>query len=278
MVAASEQPHGVQARGRLRGKAAIVTCAARGIGRAAAVAFAAREPTRWASTSLDRSVRRSRSSRRRPRIWWRPGAWSKRPGRAGSRRVSTSAILPRCAPLLRSACGLWPAPHPVRQRRHPDIQTDPRLAGRGLAGHDRRQPDRDLQRHPRGAPHLVRNGGGRIIVTTSTQGRHGTKFGAAHPPPVGRHWLDEIGGARARRAQDHRQRRRSRPHRHTSDATPAALRAGRRRFRFRRSRPRFWKPKRKRGSAPSRRSGSHGSSRRRSRPRSCSSPPTTPSW
>ena len=29
------------------------------------------------------------------------------------------------------------------------------------------------------APHLVRNGGGRIIVTSSTQGRHGTKFGAA---------------------------------------------------------------------------------------------------
>jgi len=30
------------------------------------------------------------------------------------------------------------------------------------------------------APHLVSNGGGRIIVTSSTQGRHGTKFGAAY--------------------------------------------------------------------------------------------------
>jgi NAD(P)-dependent dehydrogenase (short-subunit alcohol dehydrogenase family) len=30
------------------------------------------------------------------------------------------------------------------------------------------------------APHLVRRGGGRIIVTTSTQGRHGTLFGAAY--------------------------------------------------------------------------------------------------
>jgi NAD(P)-dependent dehydrogenase (short-subunit alcohol dehydrogenase family) len=30
------------------------------------------------------------------------------------------------------------------------------------------------------APHLVRNGGGRIIVTSSTQGRHGTKYGAAY--------------------------------------------------------------------------------------------------
>jgi NAD(P)-dependent dehydrogenase (short-subunit alcohol dehydrogenase family) len=30
------------------------------------------------------------------------------------------------------------------------------------------------------APHLVRNRGGRIIVTSSTQGRHGTKYGAAY--------------------------------------------------------------------------------------------------
>lgn len=30
------------------------------------------------------------------------------------------------------------------------------------------------------APHLVANGGGRIIVTSSTQGQHGTKYGAAY--------------------------------------------------------------------------------------------------
>ena len=30
------------------------------------------------------------------------------------------------------------------------------------------------------APYLVKNGGGRIIVTSSTQGRHGTKLGAAY--------------------------------------------------------------------------------------------------
>ena len=29
-------------------------------------------------------------------------------------------------------------------------------------------------------PYLVRNGGGRIIITSSTQGRHGTKYGAAY--------------------------------------------------------------------------------------------------
>jgi SDR family mycofactocin-dependent oxidoreductase len=30
------------------------------------------------------------------------------------------------------------------------------------------------------APHLVRRGGGRFIITSSTQGQHGTKFGAAY--------------------------------------------------------------------------------------------------
>lgn len=30
------------------------------------------------------------------------------------------------------------------------------------------------------APHLVKNGGGRIIVTSSTEGQHGTKYGAAY--------------------------------------------------------------------------------------------------
>ena len=30
------------------------------------------------------------------------------------------------------------------------------------------------------APHMVQRGGGRIIVTSSTQGRHGTKFGSAY--------------------------------------------------------------------------------------------------
>jgi len=35
------------------------------------------------------------------------------------------------------------------------------------------------------APHLARNGGGRIIFTASVQGRHGTKFGAAYSAPKG---------------------------------------------------------------------------------------------
>ena len=30
------------------------------------------------------------------------------------------------------------------------------------------------------APYLVKNGGGRIIVTSSTQGQHGTKYGSAY--------------------------------------------------------------------------------------------------
>jgi NAD(P)-dependent dehydrogenase (short-subunit alcohol dehydrogenase family) len=46
------------------------------------------------------------------------------------------------------------------------------------------------------APLLVERGAGRIIVTSSTQGRHGTKFGACR--------------ARTRKIQNHGQRRRSR--------------------------------------------------------------------
>ena len=30
------------------------------------------------------------------------------------------------------------------------------------------------------APHIVERGGGRIIITSSTQGQHGTKFGSAY--------------------------------------------------------------------------------------------------
>jgi NADP-dependent 3-hydroxy acid dehydrogenase YdfG len=77
------------------------------------------------------------------------------------------------------------------------------------------------------APHLVKNGCGRIIVTSSTQGRHGTKFGAAYSASKWGIIGLMIGGARARRAQDHGERRHSRPHRHASHSTPAALCASR---------------------------------------------------
>lgn len=52
------------------------------------------------------------------------------------------------------------------------------------------------------APHLVRRGSGRIIVTSSTQGRHGMKNGAAYSASKWDHWSNEIGRARARRLRD----------------------------------------------------------------------------
>jgi short subunit dehydrogenase len=98
MTATTQAPQRTQSSGRLRGKAAIVTGAARGIGRAAAVAFAREGADVMGIDIADRSVRRSRSRRRLPRTWRRPAASSKPPVRASAKRVSTSAIFPLCAP------------------------------------------------------------------------------------------------------------------------------------------------------------------------------------
>lgn len=97
------------------------------------------------------------------------------------RRVSTSAISPPCAPR-------------PRRRAPPSDRLDILFANAGIQAF---KPildweDADWQDtidvNLTGtcnairavAPHLVRNGGGRIIVTSSTQGRHGTKYGAAY--------------------------------------------------------------------------------------------------
>jgi NAD(P)-dependent dehydrogenase (short-subunit alcohol dehydrogenase family) len=49
------------------------------------------------------------------------------------------------------------------------------------------------------APRVAKRGGGRIILTSSTQGQHGTKiWGSLRGVEMGNHRLDEVGGARAR--------------------------------------------------------------------------------
>ena len=102
---------------------------------------------------------------------------SERPALAPG-RISSFAYQPRPAPG--GACNFRPARHSFRERRHSRFQSHPRLGRRDW--HD--TIDVNLTGTCNAvravAPHLVRNGGGRIIVTASTQGRHGTKYGAAY--------------------------------------------------------------------------------------------------
>ena len=128
------------------------------------------------------------------------------------------------------------------------------------------------------APHLVRNGGGRIIVTSSTQGRHGTKFGAAYSASkwgiiglmksaaleLGVHKITVnavIPGLIDTALTRHRQR--------YAQAVDD--------FDFKRATG-ISKPKRKPDLAPGRRSASRGLSRRRSRRSWFFLHPTKPSW
>lgn len=167
--------------GRLEGKVAIITGAARGIGRATTVAFA-REGA--AVMGIDIAGPVSATLEVEPATGDELDATGKLVVEAGGRWMS-ARLDQRNLPALREA-----AQAAVEAFGKVDIlfanagiqSFKPILEMEDADWHD--QIDVNLTGTCNAiravAPHLVANGGGRIIVTSSTQGRHGTKFGAAY--------------------------------------------------------------------------------------------------
>ena len=167
--------------GRLQGKAAIVTGAARGIGRSVAAAFAREgadvmgiDVAGSVSATLDVAPATADELAETGRLVQAAGG-----------RWAQATLDQRDLPALRDAAGQALAAFGRLDIlfANAGIQAfKPILEWEDADWHD--QIDVNLTGTANAiravAPHLVRGGGGRIIVTTSTQGRHGTKYGAAY--------------------------------------------------------------------------------------------------
>jgi NAD(P)-dependent dehydrogenase (short-subunit alcohol dehydrogenase family) len=180
-MAATSAAQEAQGPGRLRGKAAIVTGAARGIGRATAVAFA-REGADVMGVDIVGPVSATLEvAPATPEELAETG----RMAEAAGARWREARLDQRDLPALRAAADEARAAFgrldilfanvgiqtfkPILDWQDADWQDTIDVNLTGTCNAIRAV-----------APHLVRNGGGRIIVTSSTQGRHGTKFGAAY--------------------------------------------------------------------------------------------------
>jgi NAD(P)-dependent dehydrogenase (short-subunit alcohol dehydrogenase family) len=181
MTDVKQTPRRNHGEGRLAGKAAIVTGAARGIGRAVAVAFA-REGADVMGIDIAGPVSATLE------VMPATPAELAETGRlveAEGRRWCDAALDQRDLLALRAAAA---KAHCTFGRldilfANAGIQSfKPILEMQDADWHD--QIDVNLTGTCNAiravAPHLVDNGGGRIIVTSSTQGRHGTKYGAAY--------------------------------------------------------------------------------------------------
>ncbi len=168
--------------GRLSGKVALITGAARGIGRATALAFA-REGAA-AVAGLDVAGPVSATLDVAPAAPAELEETGRAVEAAGARWLSLTADQ-RDLPALRRA-----AQQVVDAFGGLDIL----FANAGIQGFRSILDMEDADWHDQidvnltgtanairaAAPHIVRRGGGRIIVTSSTQGRHGTASGAAY--------------------------------------------------------------------------------------------------
>jgi SDR family mycofactocin-dependent oxidoreductase len=181
MTEPSKQPRHATGLGRLRGKAAIITGAARGIGRATAVAFA-REGADVMGIDIAGPVSSTLEV-----VQATPDelAETGRLVEAAGMRWCEARLDQRDLAALRAAA----------DKAHATFgRLDILFANAGIQSFKPILDWQDADWHDTidvnltgtcnairaVAPHLVENGGGRIIVTSSTQGRHGTKFGAAY--------------------------------------------------------------------------------------------------
>src|SRR5271163_2999134 len=181
MTATTEKPLGNSGSGRLRGKAAIVTGAARGIGRATAVAFAREgadvmgidivgpvSPTLEVAPATPEELAETGRMVEALGTRWLEARLDQRDLRALRAAAEQARAAFGRLDILFANAGIQTF-KPILDWQDADWQDTIDVNLTGTCNAIRAV-----------APHLVRNGGGRIIVTSSTQGRHGTKFGAAY--------------------------------------------------------------------------------------------------